>query len=381
MGEAVDIGVNDAERIRNRMNGLGVVNDLHDVFDGLRLSGDVHPGGLPTLFGQPDFAYFTGFEGAPRFTVIGHDAAQHVFREHQTFSSRLYSGTAANWGPNLLMMDEPEHARYRSLAQPAFALRTMESWHHRWLFPTLEEETAQVHDWIIRTATNMPKEESESAGTKLVEFLTPIIEDRRVAPGDDVISLLVTSELADKDGSAHRLSDAEVMGFCGLLLIAGTGTSYRATGILMLSILSRPGLLARVKADRSLIPRCVEEVLRWEPPLTSFSRLVTEETVIDGVTLPKGGLVDVGVAAANRDPRRWQNPHEYDPFREPLSHLGFGRGPHFCMGNQLARMEMRTALELVLDRFPDIALDEAVEAPYVTGTFFRMPTSVPVTLH
>ena len=291
----------------------------------------------------------------------------------------------------------------------------MESWHDRWLLPTLDrligaledldrcdlymalcarfpahtigaalgisvDETAQVHDWIIRTATNMPREESESAAAKLVDFLLPIVEDRRASPGDDVISLLVTSELRDEDGSTHRLSDAEVMGFCGLLLIAGTGTTYRATGILMLSILSRPGLLDAVKSDRSLIPRCIEEVLRWEPPLTSFSRLVTEDTVVDGVTLPQGALVDVGVAAANRDPRRWNDPHRYDPFREPISHLGFGRGPHFCMGNQLARMEMRTALELILDRFPHIALDRSVDPPYVTGTFFRMPTSVPVTL-
>ena len=129
-----------------------------------------------------------------------------------------------------------------------------------------DDETAQVHDWIIRTATNMPKEESASAGAKLVEFLQPIIEDRRAAPGDDVISLLVTSELTDEDGSTHRLSDAEVMGFCGLLLIAGTGTTYRAAGILMLSVLSRPELLAAVKSDRTLIPRCVEEVLRWNLP-------------------------------------------------------------------------------------------------------------------
>ncbi len=415
MEPALDIGVNEAERMRNRRNGLGVMNDLADVFDGLRASGDVHEGGLPTLFGQPDFDYFVGFEGAPRFTVIGHDSAQYVFRQHELFSSELYAGTAANWGPNLLMMDEPEHARYRALAQPAFALRTMESWQDRWLLPTLErlvepladldrcdlymalcarfpahtigaalgiseEETAQVHDWIIRTATNMPKEESEAASAGLVGFLSPIIEDRRMSPGDDLISLLVTSELTDEDGSTHRLDDAEVMGFCGLLLIAGTGTSYRATGILMLSVLSRPDLLAQVKADRSLVNRCVEEVLRWEPPLTSFSRLVTEDTVIDGVDLPKGALVDVGVGAANRDPRRWEHPNDYDPFREPKSHLGFGRGPHFCMGNQLARMEMRSSLNLILDRFPDIVLDPSVEAPYVTGTFFRMPTSVPVAL-
>jgi cytochrome P450 len=415
MVKAVDIGINEAERIRNRMNGLGVVNDLHDVFDALRRAGDVHPGGLPTLFDQPDFAFFVGFDDAPRFTVIGYDSAQHVFRNHETFSSQLYAATAANWGPNLLMMDEPGHARYRALAQPAFALRTMESWHDRWLLPTLErligalderercdlymelcarfpahtigaalgiseDETALVHDWIIRTATNMPKEESEAAGANLAEFLRPIIEDRRLSPGDDLISLLATSVLVDDDGSTHRLSDAEIMGFCGLLLIAGTGTTYRATGILLLAVLSRPELLARIRADRSLIPRCVEEVLRWEPPLTSFSRLVTEDTVVDGMHLPAGALVDVGVGAANRDPRRWHDPHRYDPLREPLAHLGFGRGPHFCMGNQLARMEMRTALELLLDRFPDIALDQSLEAPYVTGVFFRMPTSVPVTL-
>jgi cytochrome P450 len=411
----LEIGVNEGERIRNRMNGLGVVNDLHEVFDRLREHGDVHEGGLPTLFGQPDFEFFKGFDDAPRYTVIGYDWAQHVFRQHQTFSSALYATTAAAWGPNLLMMDEPDHARYRALAQPAFALRTMQSWQDRWLAPTLdrlldqldgretadlymdlcarfpahtigaalgisEDETARVHDWIIRTATNMPDEVAAAAGADLVAFLAPIIEDRRAHPGDDVISLLATSELVDDDGARHRLDDDEIMGFCGLLLIAGTGTSYRATGILMLALLSRPELLTQVTADRSLIPRCVEEVLRWEPPLTSFSRLVVEDTAIDGVTIPRGALVDVAVAAANRDPRRWDQPHRFDPHRDPQPHLGFGRGPHFCMGNQLARMEMATAVTVVLDRFPAIALDLSVDQPFVTGTFFRMPTSVPVVL-
>jgi cytochrome P450 len=300
MEPALDIGVNEGERIRNRMNGLGVVNDLHGVFDDLRTRGDVHDGGLPTLFGQPDFTFFPGFEDAPRYTVIGYDWAQHVFRRHETFSSELFSATAAAWGPNLLMMDEPEHARYRALAQPAFALKTMQRWQDRWLAPTVdrllgrhegseradlymelcarfpahtigaalgisEDETAQVHDWIIRTAVNMPAEEREAAGAGLVDFLAPIIADRRASPGDDVVSLLATSELVAEDGSTHRLGDAEIMGFCGLLLIAGTGTSYRATGILLLALLSRPELLDQVKADRSLVPRCVEEVLRWDP--------------------------------------------------------------------------------------------------------------------
>jgi len=410
-----ELGVNEAERMRNRKNGLGIVNDPHDVFDELRDLGDVHAGGLPTLFGQPDFDYFSGFEGAPRYTVIGHDAALHVFRQHEIFSSRLYASTAANWGPNLLMMDEPEHARYRALAQPAFALRTMESWQHRWLLPTLErlvtalhghekadlymtlcarfpahtigaalgideDQTALVHDWIIRTATNMPKEESEAAGAKLVKFLAPIIENRRNAPGDDVISLLATSELTEPDGSTHHLDDSEIMGFCGLLLIAGTGTTYRSTGILLLTVLSRPDLMAQIRSDRSIVSACVEEILRFEPPLTSFSRLVTEDTVIAGVPVPRGALVDVAVGAANRDPRRWDDPHSFDPFRESKAHLGFGRGPHFCMGNQLARMEMRTTLELLFDRFPSMAIDASADPAYVTGTYFRMPTAVPVTL-
>ena len=96
--------------------------------------------------------------------------------------------------------------------------------------------------------------------------------------------------------------------------------------------------------------------------------------------MPAGALVDVGVGAAHRDPDRWGEPPRFDPFRQQKAHLGFGRGPHFCMGNQLARMEMATALEVVLDRFPDLTLDRSMAEPYVTGTFFRMPTSVPVVL-
>jgi cytochrome P450 len=411
----LELGINEAERMRNRKNGLGVVNDPHARFEELRAQGRVHEGGLPTLFGQPDFEYFVGFEGAPRFTVIDYAGALQVFRDNRTFSSKLYAGTGSNWGPNLLMMDEPEHRRYRALAQPAFAVRAMESWRDRWLLPALErlvtglsgtdrtdlymslcarfpahtigsalgigeEDTALVHDWVIRTSTNMPADESARAGANLVEFLSPIIEHRRRSPGNDVISLLVTSELVDEDGSTHRLDDAEVMGFCGLLLIAGTGTTYRSTGILLLTLLNRPALLARLRRERSLIPQVIEEILRWEPPLTSFSRLVTEDIALGGVPLPAGALIDVAVGAANRDPARWDDPHRFDPFREVRPHLGFGSGPHFCMGNQLARMEMRVALNLVLDQFPDIALDASGETPFVTGTYFRMPTSVPVIL-
>jgi cytochrome P450 len=313
-----------------------------------------------------------------------------------------------------LMMDGSEHSTYRALAQPAFAAATLRSWEVRWLGPILErlltdlaarrradlymgysarfpahtigsafgvseDDVDQIHDWVIRTQTNMPANQSAEAGARLTAYFRPIIEDRRSRPADDVISLLVTSDLVD-GAMRYRLTDAEIMGFCGLLLIAGVGTTYRSTGILLLTLLHRPALLEQVAGDRSLIPQVVEEVLRWEPPLTSFSRLAVADTELAGVAIPAGSIVDVGVAAANRDGRRWEDPHTFDPFRFLQPHLGFGRGPHFCIGNQLARMEMRVSLNRLLDCFPDVRLDTEAPPAFVTGVFYRMPTAVPALL-
>jgi cytochrome P450 len=414
MSEPLEIGVNEGERQRNRRNALGIVNELHARLDELRLQGDVHPQGFAQLFGQTQ-VIGADAPGTPRFSVLGFDSADQAFRQHEVFSSRFYASLTEVWGPNMLAMDEPEHRRYRALVQPAFANRTMTRWQSAWLEPILDQliaglgqrpkaelymdycarfpahtiarsfgiESANVeetHDLVLRMSADADPASAAAAGRRVAELIGSAIADRRKTPQDDVISVLATSELVDEDGTRQRLSDREILGFAGLMLTAGSGTTYRSLGTILLALLQRPALLARVAADRSLVPGVVEETLRWEPPLTYFSRVAKSDAKLGDTEIPKGAVVDVSVTAANHDPRRWSDPHAFDPERPLLPHLGFASGPHFCIGNQLARMELKVALERLLDRFPRMRLDPEQPEPYMTGVLLRMPTALPVIL-
>ena len=414
MAQTVEIGVNEGERARNRKNATGVINDLHERLDELRAQGEVHVGGMPDLFGVPD-PMMALAESDDRFSIVGYDAADEAFRKHDVFSSHVYAQTAMTWGPNMLAMDEPEHRRYRGLVSPAFANRTMDDWEKRWLNPILDqlvgelagsdraelymgycarfpahtiatsfgiadEDVSDMHDWLLRMMDREDPEAAARAGRQVSDYISRLIRERRAHPSDDLISLLATSELVEEDGSRHQLSDEEILGFAGLMLTAGSGTTYRSLGILLFALLNRPELLERVVADRTLVPQVVEESIRWDPPLSYFSRLVKSDTELAGVELPEGAVVDVCVTAANHDPTRWDDPHAFDPFREVQPHLSFASGPHFCIGNQLARMELQVALGRLLDEFPRMRLDPDAEAPYITGLCLRMPTSLPVLL-
>jgi cytochrome P450 len=417
LSEPVELGVNEGERYRNRHNATGVVNDPHTRYDELRLQGDVHSGTVASLFGITDTSPTNMSEFDSHFTVVGYDAGDTVFRRHDVFSSELaYQQSQTWWGPTILGMDEPEHRRYRALAQPAFAVRTMDSWRDRWLMPVLDsliddfeqkekvdlyndycarfpavtiasgfgaksEDVPELHDLVLRMGGNAESpEEVVKASQQVADYVRQLIDQRQQEPGDDIISLLVTSEFVDEDGVAHRLTEVEIRGFANLMLTAGSGTTYRSMGMMLLALLERPELLERVRRDRSLIQQVVEEVLRWEPPVAYFRRVTREDTELCGVPIPARSEVAVSITAANHDPRKWDRPHEFDPFRPIQPHLAFASGPHFCIGNQLARMELSVALNRLLDRIPLMELDPGQPRPFRTGLLYRMPTALPVLL-
>ena len=133
-----------------------------------------------------------------------------------------------------------------------------------------------------------------------------------------------------------------------------------------------------MQGDRELIGPAIEEGLRFETPLTTVQRYAAEETEIEGVTLPKGAVIDVCIGSANRDENRWERSEEFDIFRKRLPHISFAAGEHTCMGLHLARMETRVALECLLDRLTDIKLITE-DNPHIHGQPFRSPTAIPVT--
>jgi cytochrome P450 len=163
------------------------------------------------------------------------------------------------------------------------------------------------------------------------------------------------------------------------LLPAGVETTYRATGNMLFSLLSNPDQLEAVRSDRELIPQAIEESLRLETPLLNITRLAIKDAEVGGVLIPAGSTVMLMLAAANRDEARYPDPDSYDALRaSPKPHISFGHGPHACLGTHLARLEMRVALNLLLDRLPNLRLDPEGDDPHIRGQIFRSPTSLPV---
>jgi cytochrome P450 len=146
----------------------------------------------------------------------------------------------------------------------------------------------------------------------------------------------------------------------------------------MFGLLSNPEQLDALRANRDFMPQAIEEGLRWEPPLTSIGRTATRDVEVDGVTIPAGSPVQVCMGGANRDPSRWENPDQFDMFRDAQQHMSFAFGPHMCLGLHLARMETTVAINAVLDRLPNVRLDPDADDVHITGLAFRAPNHLPV---
>src|SRR5439155_2254112 len=159
---------------------------------------------------------------------------------------------------------------------------------------------------------------------------------------------------------------------------AGSGTTWKQMGITLYALLTHPQYLEAVRDDRSLLRPAIEESLRWCPTDPMFARYVGEDTELAGVASPKGSVVHLSLGAANRDPARWERPDEYDLFRPMLPALGFGGGPHVCIGQHVARAEMHVAIEALLDGLPNLRLDPDAAPPQIIGMYERGPTELPV---
>jgi cytochrome P450 len=212
-------------------------------------------------------------------------------------------------------------------------------------------------DAIVAGGTGSGMSDFGGAGfdamVELRSFLRPITRARRARPGDDLISLLVTTE-----GEA-ALDDFEVYLFVLLLLVAGNETTTNLLGNAVEALLDHPDQLERVRRDPSLVPGLVEEVLRFDGPVQFINREATQDSELREVRIPKGAHLVVLLGAANRDERRFPDPDRFDVTRDTRGHVGFGFGAHFCLGAALARLEARAALEVLV---PELARLTRVES-------------------
>jgi cytochrome P450 len=404
----------DVERHVMATDGGILVEDPYPEFQRLLAEAPVHEGTVRELLGYgPNMYTQFVYPDAPFFSAFSFEANDIVLRDNATFSSEFYAGlVTAMFGRTILEMVGDEHRRYRALVQPAFTPKRAQWWIDRWI-ETLVDETVSAFEGRGRAELNAElcsrvplqtitasfgltrdealdfreqaeggmgsgADEASDRAARAAVLLDRVIEDRRQNPQDDLITMLVEAELAE-DGERHLLTDEEVLGFARLILTAGSGTTWRQLGILLLGLLNDPEAMAAVKADRHLmLRRAIDESVRWEPTDPIFRRLVTKDTNLCGVDIPAGAIVEMNLGAANRDPKRWDDPEEFDIFRAPQSNLGFAGGPHVCLGMHVARAEMVVAMNHVLDRLDNIRWDPEAPKARLIGLEHRGPNGIPV---
>ena len=200
---------------------------------------------------------------------------------------------------------------------------------------------------------DIPQAGLEAAG-KLARYFGEDLARRRARPGDDLISALLDAEI---DG--ERLSDAEIVGFCFLLIIAGNETTTKMLGNAMTLLARHPDQRAWLLANPDGIAGAVEEVVRYDNSTQMLARVLTRDVALHGVTMPAGKKVLLLVGSANRDERSFERADQFDIRRREPNNLAFGHGIHVCLGASLARLEGRVALEEVLPRMPEYEIDAA----------------------
>ncbi|NIH82122.1 cytochrome P450 [Amycolatopsis viridis] len=212
--------------------------------------------------------------------------------------------------------------------------------------PYADRDTFQVNSarFLVR---DQPLEEKMAAYGAMMTYLSELVTAKRAAPGEDILS-----DLARHDD----LTIEELTGAAFLLLLAGHETTANMLGLGAFALLEHPEQLAELRADPDLMPGAVEELLRYLSVADIFYRYATEDVELGGELIPEGSTVVVSLLAANRDPRRFENPDVLDVHRTARGHLSFGHGVHQCLGQQLARIEMRAGFHGLLRRFPGLAL-------------------------
>ena len=197
--------------------------------------------------------------------------------------------------------------------------------------------------------TDAARATAQAGNAKMAAFFREVLEQRRADPQDDLISILLEAEI---DG--EKLTEIEILDFCGLLIIAGNETTRNAISGGLVALHRHPEERERLQADLSLMDSAVEEILRWTSPLHHMTREATADVEIRGQLIGAGEKVMMWYPSANRDEDVFEDPYRFDITRDPNDHLAFGIGEHFCLGAGFARKEIKVMFEELFDRYPGI---------------------------
>ncbi|WP_405706368.1 cytochrome P450 [Streptomyces xanthophaeus] len=383
------------------------VRDPYPVYAELRAQGPVHHVRTP--------------DDEEMWLVVGYDACRTAFTDPRLSRDWRRSGdmsqiiNADQDTPalaHMLMSDPPDHTRLRRLVARAFTPRRIEA-----LAPRIQQVTDELLDameaneearadlvralafplpmtvicellgvpeldresfriWSSEMVARTSPEAEAQAYEAMPRYLTELIGAKRTEPGDDLLSALIHTV----DEGGDRLSPDELIGMCVLLLIAGHETTVNMIGNGMRALFAHPDQYADLRADLGLLEGAIEEMLRYDGPVeTCTERLALEDVEMGGVVIPKGSVVLITMADADRDPARFAEPDRFDIRRDARGHMAFGHGLHHCLGAPLARLEGRIALRSLLERFPGLT-GEADDASlsWVPGLLIRGVRELPV---
>ncbi len=395
--------------VRREAEAMGnyVAEDQSDAIARLRAQAPIHRGRLRELLDLPAHIRHPHAAEWPHYCALSFNACEAVLRDSVRFSASIVGrpNPAGEKTMGLLEMDGGEHRAYRRALQSIFLKHNAEDWwRKRWINQAVESliDNLKIRQQVdlnldfcaripVHTITmaiglggdaalefrlawmksggigRVPADEQRAAAMQVEHMLLDLVERRRAAPQDDVISRLNAAELSLPGEPTRLLNDREVMINARLIMIAGGGTSWRQMGIALLGLLTNRDQFSQVKADRKLLPVAIEESARWVANSGMFSRLVTCDTVLEGVELPAGAVIELWLNAANRDPSRWERPERFDINRPVQTHLGFGIGQHRCLGLDVAHQEMQAGIGALIDAFPNLRLDPAAPVPFITG--------------
>ena len=376
---------------------MGELPDLHDILADLRERHAVAP---------------VVYHGGVAYLITRFADVQHAFSDDDAFpSAAAYARhSLPSMGKTIQCMGGDEHRRNRGLVSKAFRPRLMTEFVESFLTPVAHElidgiaaagEADLVRDFTTRYAftvitrlLDFPPtdfEQLKSWGDSLIDFpwdpegalrareeftayLTPVIEERRKRPSEDLASAL-THAAIDNDGAPQALPSYELLSYFFLLVVAGNETTRNATTGGLLALIENPGELERVRADPGLLDPMVEEVLRWTSPVVHFCRTASEDVELHGQKIRAGDTLCLFYPSANRDERSFERADAFEVDRWPNRHIAFGIGEHFCLGAHVARLELRSLFRQLIARLEFVELAGEVERlrSSVIGGIKHMP--------
>jgi cytochrome P450 len=397
-----------------RLYGGGMIGGIDLFAPSSYASG--HPTGQYAWLRDNDPVHWHEEPGGPGFwAVTRHEDVKAVSRNAALFSSRptimIDDGTAMDLGDHTMMltMDPPRHTRYRKLVAPRFlrgavgrmrpeierlAAEIVDGVADQDEFDLVEDVAGLLPSYVIAEMLGIPRQDGvelyrlteaihadpasqpEGAGQAAVfamfSYASGVWNAKRAHPGDDLASALVNAEV---DG--HQLDETDFSLFFLLLVDAGGDTTRNLVAGGMDALFEHPRERERLTANLGLLPTAIEELLRWTSPVIYMRRTATADTELGGRKIEAGQKVVMYYGAANRDPRAFDEPDRLDVTRTPNDHVAFGGGgQHFCLGAQVARVEIEAMFRQLLTRLPD--LRKACPAEWLPSTFISGPKHIRV---